>query len=423
MSHRIGYVVKRFPRVSETFIAQEILELERQGAEVRIFTLWPNDAPARHAWLRDIVAPVDDGGDTSLAGAWKWLHHRASADTESQARCELALTEAFRYSDRRGRHRLREAVVVADAALRHSLQHLHAHFANDPAFVAYLAHLMSGLPFSFTAHAKDIYAKALPAATLRRVVAAAAFGVTVSDDNRESLEGMLGQGLAPKILRLYNGVDLESIRPTKGRTVDRPFGIVCVARLVEKKGVDALVQALAVLEQREIDFRCTIVGDGPLRTDLESLVRRQELHRHVRFRGNLAHEAVVAEFASHDVLVLPARVAEDGDRDALPTVLLEAMAAGLPTISTAVGGIPEIIDHRRTGLVLPNARPLVLADALAELEAHPRLRSLMARAARERAEELFDRRSNVRRLHDWFSQSCRGETVIDSPRILRAVEG
>ncbi|MCP5109688.1 MAG: hypothetical protein GY953_02510, partial [bacterium] len=191
VTHTIGYVVKRFPRASETFIAHEILELERPGAEVRILTLWDNDVAAEHGWLRELEAPVIHCGATPLSDAWKWLHRRSLARPERAPSCQQALAEAFEYPNRRGRHRLREAVAVAEAALEAGVEHLHAHFANDPAFVAYLAHLASGLPFSFTAHAKDIYAKAPSQDSLRRVVDAASFAVTVTKHNQRELAARL----------------------------------------------------------------------------------------------------------------------------------------------------------------------------------------------------------------------------------------
>jgi len=417
LSYRVGYVVKRFPRTSETFIAQEILELERLGAEVTILTLWPNDQRAEHGWLADLAAPVVHCGDLPLSDAWKWLHHRAAAGTG----CERALTEAFVYPDRRGRHRLREAVAVADVALGRRLDHLHAHFANDPAFVAYLAHLVSGVPFSFTAHAKDIYAKALAPETLGRVVDAAAFAVTVSEHGRRHLAGRLRPALAAKVLRLYNGVSLDAAPAATGRS--GPFGILTVARLVEKKGIDTLLRALAALRRGAPEVRCTVVGDGPLGPELRDLAGREGLGDAVRWAGAVPHERVLAEIRRHHVMVLPARVARDGDRDALPTALLEAMAAGVPCVSTPVGGIPEILEHRRTGLLLPSDRPLALANALAELERDEGLRSRLGAAGRRRAERLFDRRRNVARLAGWLDRSIRGAPVVAGSGVLRAVEG
>lgn len=421
MSERLGYVVKRFPRASETFIAQEILELERRGARVHVLTLWPNDVPARHAWLDQIEAPITHCGQTPLSDAWKWLHRRA-ADSGDGDGPRRAVEAAFMYPDRRGRHRLREAVGVACAALELELEHLHAHFANDPAFVAYLAHLASGVPYSFTAHAKDIYAKRLPEDLLRDVVDHAAFAVTVSEDNRRHLAQRLGPKLAPKILRLYNGVDLDTIRPMRSRAQEATFRVLCVARLVAKKGVATLIEALSVLARQGLDLECTVIGDGPEREPLERRAAGIGLDGRVAFRGTLAHEDVVEALHRHDVLALPAKIAEDGDKDALPTVLLEAMAAGLPCVSTAVGGIPEIIVERETGLILASPGPLALADALSELAGRPELRRRMGEAARRRAETLFDRRANVEQLHRWMRRSARGAGIVPASG-LRVVEG
>ncbi len=419
MSRRVGYVVKRFPRASETFIAQEILELERQGTDVRVFTLWPNDNPAEHRWLQDLQAPVVHCGDTPLSDSWKWLHRLAAARPERRDACEQALAEAFRYPDRRGRHRFREGMAVAAAALDAGIEHLHAHFANDPAFVAYLAHLVSEIPFSFTGHAKDLYAKALPDSLLRRIVDHAAFAVTVSEDNRRFLAQALGSRLGAKVMRLYNGVDLEEIEPSE-RADDR-LGIVCVARLIEKKGVDSLLAALGLLDRKGVDFRATIIGDGPERPALEAQASAEGLEDRVQFTGTVPHEKVVESLRQHDVFVLPSRVADDGDQDALPTVLLEAMATGMPCLSTPVGGIPEIVIHQTTGLIVPSDRPLILAEAIADLEKRPRLRSVMGSAARRRVTELFDLRQSVRKLLGWFERASQGELIAVPTGSLRAV--
>ncbi len=419
MTRHVGYVVKRFPRASETFIAQEVLELERQGWRVTIFTLWENDVAAQHAWLDDLQADIVHCGDGTLSDSWKWLHRR-SAESDADPRFELAVAEAFRYPDRRGRHRFREGITVARAALDAGVEHLHAHFANDPAFVTYLAHLACGLPFSFTAHAKDLYAKALPEEMLRRIVERSAFAVTVTEDNRRHLADVLGGRLSGKILRLHNGVDLSEIDVCERD--GRRFGVVTVARLIEKKGVDTLIEALGLLHRKTIPFEATIIGDGPERAALEAQAEAEAIGDRCRFTGWLPHEEVIEQLRLHDVCVLPARVAANGDRDALPTVLLEAMATGMPVVSTPVGGIPEIVEHQRTGLILPAERPVPLAEALAELAARPGVRASMGRAARDRAVQRFDLAANVERLRGWFELSCDGR-IGDGERSLRAVEG
>ena len=408
MSVSIGYVLKRFPRASETFIAQEILELERRGARVVVFALGENDVPAEHAWLDEIAAPVHACDGIALSEAWKWLHARAGGSASDRLRCEALLRSAFGHPSRRGRHRLCEAVALAAAATGLGVDHLHAHFANEPTFVALLASRLLGVPFSFTAHAKDIYAKSPGAEVLAEQAAAAAFVVTVCEANRRHLAELLGP-LAAKVRTLFNGVDLELLCPPKGpRRRAGGARLLCVARLVEKKGVDLLLRAIAQLRERGLEATCTVIGEGPEREALERLRGELGLDQAVALPGCLPHEAVVAAMRGADLLVQPCRVAADGDRDALPTVLLEAMACGLPCVSTPVGGVAEIIEHRRTGLVVPPENPWALARAIEELLGRPERRRAFAAAGRRRAEELFDRRRNVARLHGWLEEAAAG---------------
>jgi glycosyltransferase involved in cell wall biosynthesis len=421
---KIGYVLKRFPRASETFIAQEILELERRGAEVEVFSLRPSDTPVAHGWLRGLAAPVRRCDGVALSEAWKWLHARAATGAPARAAVERALRLAFRHPSRRGRHRLCEAVGLAQAAAGRGIQHLHAHFANEPAFVALLAGELLELSFSFTAHAKDIYARGPGRAVLAEQVGSAAFVVTVCEANRRHLERQLGPAAA-KIRTLYNGVDLERLQPAapSPASTARPH-LLCVARLVEKKGIDLLLRAVAQLRDRGLELACTVVGEGPERPALERLRSELRLEATVELAGCLAHEEVISRMRAAGIFLLPCRVSGDGDRDALPTVLLEAMACGLPCLSTPVGGVAEIVRHRRTGLLVPRENPWALAAAIEELAASPSLRRRLGEAGRRRAARHFDRRRNVARLHGWLEAAAGGQLPAEAapPPRLRLLE-
>jgi glycosyltransferase involved in cell wall biosynthesis len=305
---------------------------------------------------------------------------------------------------------------LAQVAVDRGLDHLHAHFANEPTFVALLASRLLDVPFSFTAHAKDIYAKGPGDAVLAEQVAAAAFAVTVCEANRRHFNGLLGPAAA-KVRTLFNGVDLERLRPA---AAPRPANgsqrrLLCVARLVEKKGVDLLLRAVAQLRDRGLRPSCTVIGEGPDREALERLRGELGLDEAVDLPGCLPHEAVTAQMVSSDLFVLPCRVTANGDRDALPTVLLEAMACGLACLSTPVGGVAEIIEHRRTGLLLPTENPWALAAAIEDLLSQPTRARAYGRAGRRRAEELFDRRRNVARLQGWMEEAARGELAAPEP--------
>jgi colanic acid/amylovoran biosynthesis glycosyltransferase len=404
---RIGYVVKRFPRVSETFIAQEILELERRGAEVRILTLGPNDQPAQHAWLERLLAGVLQMS-LSFPEAWAELavRYREPVSRGNAARTLLA---ALADPHERGRRGLAQAVEIARLAESEKIDHLHAHFANQPATTALLAHQLCGVSFSFTAHAKDIWTNPATARDWRRLARAASFVVTVSDMTHRHVTELVGQTLSGRIRRLYNGIDVETIRPRALMPVaEAPLRLLCVARLVEKKGVDVLLDACAALRGAQVPFSLDIIGDGELAPQLRCRSIELGLEDSVTFRGARPHEDVVAAMATCDAFVLPCRIAADGDMDTLPTALLEAMACGVPCISTPIAGVAEIIADGETGCLVPPGDAPQLAAAIARLRHDPAARLRMGRAARRRAERLFDIRKNVAVLHDWFEQAALG---------------
>lgn len=390
---RIGYVLKRFPRLSETFVLNELLELERQGVAVEVFSLKkPLDEP-RHELLAHLAAPV---------------HYVSAAPCATpEARPSSLLAALVPGKEPEDRAALwRKALAIASLARERGLQHLHAHFASDAASAALLAGRRARLPFSFTAHARDIYhcyvSREVDDDARRLKVRSAQFVATVSEYNREYLERMTqGRGW---IVRLYNGIDLARFAPDGG-----PPGasrtLLCVGRLVEKKGIGDLIEACRLLALRGERVECDIVGDGPLRDELAKRIADAGLADAVRLHGALPQEAVLALMRRAGAMVLPCVVSASGDQDGLPTVLLEALAAGLPAISTRVAGIPEIIEHERSGLLVEPGAPAQLADAIARLIASPALSAQLAAGGRERAEQLFDLGRNVSSLRQLFHAS------------------
>ncbi len=404
---RVGYVVKEFPKVSETFICREILELERQGFEVTVMPVRATSRPARHGWIDALRAEVIDCRPrVSFSRTWKALKSRADAEPYNRDGIRAAVAQAFDCPNRSGRSYLGEAAMVAEAAADRSIGHLHAHFANHPTFVAMLAHMISGASFSFTAHAKDIYAAAPTRELWREQLSRAAFAVTVSDANRDHIVKLVGSDLSNKVRRLYNGVDLKEIRPRDPRS-DGPVRVLFAGRLIEKKGADLFIEAAAILRNRGIDAIWTVLGGGPLENELRHQATRLGVEDRVRFVGTVPHESVIEELGRSTAFVLPCRVAADGDRDALPTVLLEATAAGVPAVSTPVNGVTEIIDNHRTGLVVHQNDAAGIATATETLIREPLLRRRMSLAARRRAEKLFDATRNVGELADWFGGTRR----------------
>jgi colanic acid/amylovoran biosynthesis glycosyltransferase len=386
---RVGYVLKRFPRFSETFILNELLAHQAQGTEVHVFSLLaPPDEP-RHARLADLRAPVT------------YLAKPARFETPKMAPGDAAL---FVGNDDRTIDTLNaKANEVARQAAAAGITHLHAHFASDAATVALLAARIIGGTYSFTAHARDIYhlyvSAEADAAKRRTKLHEAAFVVTVSDYNAAHLRALCPEAAA-RIHRLYNGIDLSLFVPSEELV---PGRILAVGRLVEKKGFAVLVDACAILQARGVAFDCRIVGDGPLESALAAQIDAAGLQGNVTLMGPMPQERLVGLLGTAAVATLPCIVTADGDRDGLPTVLLEAMAKALPVVTTTVTGGPEIVANGETGLLCPPDDATGLADALQTLLAEPLRAHAMGVAGRQRAERLFDLTTNVAQLAGRFA--------------------
>ena len=394
---RVGYVVKRYPRYSETFIVAEIAAHEAAGLEVEIFSLRPpNDTHFQEAIAR-VRAPVHylhTEGVKAASHLWAALQDAAAVLPGFWSELEAAGGE-----DALAVH---HAAVLACAVRRRAIEHLHAHFAVATATVARLASRFAKVPYTFTAHAKDIFHASVRPEALRRNLSEAATAITVSDYNRDYLVQTYGAAAA-RTHRVYNGIDLQQFPYASPER--RPPRIAAVGRLVEKKGFADLVAACALLRDRGLAYRCDIVGTGPLELALRALMQRCGLEDRVQLLGLRPRSEVVAHIRDAAVLAAPCVIGSDGDRDGLPTVLLEAMALGTPCVSTDVTGIPELLQGDESGLVVPQHDPAALAAALERLLTDPALRVRLATCARRRVEAEFDIRRTAGQLRAVFREA------------------
>ena len=405
----IGYVLKKFPRASETFVLNEILALQRQGVDVTVFALNRPDDGVFHRGLADLRRPVIYL-PTRKPDAWL-LHlrqHQALLRTN-----HAALAGEFDDLLAAGRPDvwsvLGFGIDLALSCKQHGVQHLHAHFATVAAYAARGAHALSGVPFSVTCHAKDIYRDGIVPAQFQRLLADSAFAVTVCEANRDWIQRELAGSTHLDLRVLHNGVDTRLFHPQQRRESTPPT-LLGVGRLVEKKGFHVLFDALATLAREGLRPRCLLVGDGEARAQLEAQARSLGLH-HVEFAGMRTHDEVRAAVLSARLMVLPCIVGQDGNRDALPTVLLEALAAGLPVVSTPIGGVEEIVAHGEAGVLVPPGEAAPLAAAIGRLWREDATRQQLAVAGRAHAERNFDLEANVGRLRGWFVQSVAAATA------------
>lgn len=401
---RIGYVLKRYPRLSETFILHEMLELERQGVELVVFSLNPPDDERFHPEVGLLKAPVVwlAPGKGDLAPAL--LREHLDALRVAAPRL-LQRFEALVHEDNPELWRtMRWGIQLGLLARQRGVQRLHAHFATVAADVASVAGAVADLPFSVTCHAKDIYHQAVDPQRLRRLAREADFLVTVCDANRRHLQQLLaedGPAVASKLRRIYNGVDLDAFHPRlrAPRANGSPPLVLGVGRLVEKKGFALLVQAMAGLTREGRTVECVIVGDGEERARLQALIDGLGA-ANVRLLGARTQDEVRRFMAEATLLALPCIVGQDGNRDALPTVLLEALAMGLPVVSTPVVGIDEILDGGRAGILAATGDVAELQTAIALLLDDPARRAELALAGRRHAQAQFDLRRAVSQLRD-----------------------
>jgi len=413
---RIGYVLKRFPRLSETFVLNEILALERQGVEIEIFSVLKPPREERHSLLSEVRAPVTYLPSVSNLDRIQMMQGLSAAPVSFAEAIGPGLEgfgplfPAKTSQDVATLHL--KAAALAVLAQQRGLYHLHAHFGSDATTVALLAGRLAGIGYSFTAHARDIFhTYASPEAdnAMRRLkLREAKFTITVSDYNRAYLRE-LAPLAAPRIHRLYNGIDLNRFRPAPERR--HPGLIVAVGRLIEKKGFGDLIAACAMMRDAGARFRCQIIGDGPLRGELAAAIDRAGLSDMVELTGPATQENLIAMMGRAAIATLSCVVSASGDRDGLPTVLLEGMALGLPVVTTTTSGGPEIVAHGETGLLVEPGDPASLAASLASLLAEPEAAARMGQAGRKRAERLFSLERNVAVLTDHFRAATGAERL------------
>jgi glycosyltransferase involved in cell wall biosynthesis len=362
----IAYLTGTFPSLTETFILREIMELRRQGVPLKLYALWkpPDDEPVHH----DAV-PLR----LETAYAPRWWKPRIMG-------CDLA-----------ARH-------LAQQMWRDGVGHVHAAFANVPATVGLLAARHLSVPFSFAAHARDVFVEA---GDLGEKIGAAAFVVTCTTEGQRALMDYCEDIFFENVHVIPHGIELERY-PFTPRVPQATHLLLAVGRLVEKKGFAVLLNACDILKRQRHRVSCVVVGEGPLRSQLAQMQRTLAVTDCVRFVGQYAHEMVVTLMECADALVVPSVVAPDGDRDGLPNVILEAAALGTPIVASRLPGIMEFVENEVTGLLVEPHNAPHLARAMERLTTLSELRARMMWNARKKVEEQFDVRKNVARLAALF---------------------
>ncbi|MGZ4983706.1 MAG: glycosyltransferase, partial [Chthoniobacterales bacterium] len=341
---RIAYLFERFPSFGQTFCYREVAELKRQGVELAIFSIRrPTDEPAED-WDSRIVREV------IYLPEEKELLREIDRLTRAGHLPEKAVRAINEWDRRPDFLRLYQAAYVGVRLREKRIERVHAHFAGMAARTAWWIKEFFEIDFSLTVHANDIFAPHDFALSLTSLFHEAKLIVTVSDFAVAQLQKKFPQNAA-KFHRVYNGIDVEQF--TRANFASKPPRILSIGRLIEKKGFSDLIRTCQILKARGKEFRCEIIGEGPLEELLRGQIRDAALNDCVHLIGPATQREIVARFASANVFVLASVLASDGDMDNLPTVIMEAMAAGLPVISTALAGIPEMIQPGVNGELVP----------------------------------------------------------------------
>ena len=409
MSRPIVFLLKGYPRLSETFIAEEILGLERRGFDIRIVAMRHPTDGRLHPVHAEIAA--------SVSYLPEYLHHAPLRVLRSwwALRRRPGLADAwrqFRRDLRRdlSRNRIRrfgQALVLA-AELPTGVVQIHAHFIHTPASVAGYAATMTTLPWTCSAHAKDIWTS--PDWDMKEKLDAARWTVTCTAAGLGRLQALSSPG--KPVTLLYHGLDLGRFRPLQllrprrdGSDPADPVRLLAVGRAVEKKGFDLLVEALATVPA-DCAWRLVHVGGGPELPKLRAEAERRGFADRIDWLGPQDQTAVLEQYHQADLFVLPCRIAGDGDRDGLPNVLVEAQSQGLACLSTRVGGVPELIEDGINGGLVPSENPTALTAALIDLMRNPDLRRAYGRAGQDRVARLFDSGASLDRLASLFRDAA-----------------
>lgn len=411
----IAFILKGYPRLSETFITNEIFLLEQLGCDLHLFAMRNPGESKVHENVRRIKAPVTYIPDYFWPNCLLFLRTNLALFRRKPG----AYWPAFRYALWRSIRRrsistlkrfAQAALLVQKELPQTRATYFHAHFSHGPTTVAYFASRLTGLRYSFSAHAKDIYLQ--DDEFLTKKVWNATFVVTCTDYNRRHLMSIVGDD-AP-IFRVYHGIDLALFRPAteKRKRNGKAPVILSIGRFVPKKGFAVLLDALKILADEGRAFHCHLIGGGELQEELEQKIRILGLQELVSLHGKKSQRQLLAFYAEADVFALPCEVQEDGDRDGIPNVLVEAMAMKVPVVSTRISGIPELITHRVNGLLVEQRNPKALAAAIRLLLQDTTLAEALAEEGRRKVERDFDNKRNVKLIAEFLRMAQAGEEVI-----------
>ncbi len=402
----LGYILKGYPRISETFISNEIQLLEELGFRLRLFPMRHPRESFCHDSVKKIKAKITYLPTELTTDFLRLLYPNIFLAIKRPATYGKAMAIAAKRFQRTRKtatfkHLFQAGFMVNNCLLQEpDIVHLHGHFAHSPTSVTMFAALLSGLPFSFTAHAKDIYTSNRK--QLREKIKLADFVVTCTQHNVRYLRDLAGPVSTP-IHCVYHGIDIQLFNGPGAQLAPRPpYKLLTVARITEKKGLPTLYRALDLLKKRGLDFRHTLIGDGDDREEILGLIKELQLSDTCSWLGTQTHNEVLSQFRGSDLFILGCEIAKNGDRDGIPNVLVESLAMGVPAVSTTVSAIPEILLNGSTGLTVTPSDSLAMANGIEKMLTDSVLRKQIIQKGQDFVTSNFDNRHWVVQLADVF---------------------
>jgi len=402
---KVGYVVVEFPKVTETFILREMIELRNLGVDVTLFSLMTiHNYPVHHQETQEML-------EKTYYSAFFFSLSLAAANLGFFFRNPVRYIALWFYiigqtcrSPRifiKSLALLPKCVYFASVARTLGLERIHAHFAKQPAVCGVIINWLTGIPFSMTPHAQDIFTDTV---MLDEKLRRADMVVAISDLNRRYFLEVCPDMDPGKIHGVRYGLRLEEYQPKTDHRIEGPVKILSVASLQRYKGIPFLIEACRMLTEKGIEYECSVIGEGEDRADLESKIDQAGIGDRFKLPGILPHDAVKERFLGSDIFVLPSIIEENGKMEGLPNALIESLALGVPAISTNTAGIPELIMDGKTGLVVEQQDSQALAGALERMIGDQSFRELVARQGREEVDRRHNINTNVKKQLDLFGK-------------------
>jgi len=403
----VGIILKGYPRLSETFIVNEIILLEELGYELHIFAMRNPGEAKVHESVRKVQAPVTYIPDYF----WRFFFSFLSTNIRLwwhrpglywQAFRFAALRSVWQFSSSTIKRFVQAAYLVQKSLPGTDVAHFYAHFSHGPTTVAFFASWLTGMRYSFSAHAKDIYIQEHD--FLQEKIRRATFVVTCTEFNRDYLLRVAGYE-AP-VFRAYHGNNIQLFRQEPAARLNGACPIILsIGRFVPKKGFSVLLRALHKLRQEGRRFRCYVIGGGPMRSELDKLITHLGLRDCVELLSQMSQTELLSYYRQANIFALACEVQDDGDRDGIPNVLVEAMAMGIPVVSTMISGIPELVENGVSGLLVPEKDPVAFAEGIEKLLRQPETAHRLGLAGRAKVERDFDAKRNVEKIGALLSEA------------------